>query len=152
MIFFCFSSLCFAFMFVEMEELLCTSSQIDSSASNDASCFSQDIFVARDFHGCTIVGCTVALSICLAVACCNCGFWSSSGACNGVQGGLLWSVYMCLAILCGVYWTPLPLHHDFWSVSSSAFLSQYLQGKQVRKKLVAQVKHVQRYSIGVGWY
>lgn len=140
-----FSVLCFHIG--EMEELLCTTSQNDSSASNDASCFSQDIFAARDFHGCAMLGCAVVLSICLAMACCNCGFWCSSGACNGVWGGLLWSVYMRLAILCGIYWTPLPLHHDLWRVPSSAFLSLFLRGKQERNKLVAQVEHVQRCRV-----
>lgn len=57
----------------------------------------QGVFTVTSFHERVVLGCAVDLSICLAVACYNCGFWSSAGVCNGVWGRLLWAVAMRLA-------------------------------------------------------
>lgn len=57
----------------------------------------QGVFAVTGFHKQVVLGCAVDLSICLAVARYNCGFWSSAEACNGVWEHLLWAVAMHLA-------------------------------------------------------
>jgi len=57
----------------------------------------QGLCTVMGFHECVVLGHAVDISISLAVACYNCGFWSSAEACNGVWGRLLWAVAMHLA-------------------------------------------------------
>lgn len=57
----------------------------------------QGVFAVTAFHEHVVLGCAVDLSICIAVACYNCGFWSSAEACNDVRGYLLWAVVMHVA-------------------------------------------------------
>lgn len=87
------ASLCFAFMFVKRKNysVLPHGITILLPPVVYPAC-SQDALIAADVHGCAIVGCAAHLSIYLAVACCNCGFWSSAEACNGGRGSLLWPV------------------------------------------------------------
>lgn len=76
------------------------------------------------FHKCVVLGHAVDLSICAAVACCNCSCWLSSEAYNGLWGCLLWAVAVHLA---DALWHLLDTFStSLWSLKCPAllFLSQ----------------------------
>lgn len=57
----------------------------------------QGVLIVMGFHKCVVLGHADDLSICAAVAHCNCSFWLSPEACNGLWGCLLWAVAVHLA-------------------------------------------------------
>ena len=84
----CFSALCFCVC--EMEEWLGTASQNNHPFARMVyPAGMQGVFTVMGFHERMVLGHALDISICLAVACYNCGFWSSPEACNGVWGRVL---------------------------------------------------------------
>lgn len=141
----CFSVLCFHVS--EMEEWLGAASQNNHPfAWMVYPAGMQGVFTVMGFHRHVVLGHAVALSLCLAVACYNCGFWSSAEACNGVRGHLLWAVAMHLA---DVLWSFLDTLF-LWSLKSVQccfLLSIAWRQTGLEHGGRTEVKCLQKYSI-----
>lgn len=134
----CFLALCFHVC--GMEEWL------DAASSNNHP-FSwmvypagmQGVLTVMGFHKCVVLGHAVDLSICAAVACCNCSSWLSSEAYNGLWGCLLWTVAVHLA---DVLWHLLgTFSTSLWALKCPVLLLLSQEEKLLREMLRCVVEH-----------
>lgn len=90
------------------------------------------VLTVMGLHKCVVLGHAVDLSICAAVACCNCSFWSPSEAYDGLWGCLLWAVAVHLA---AVLWHLL----DTFSASLGSLKCPALLFLSQEKKLLGEM-------------
>lgn len=122
----CFLVLCFHVCGME-EQLGAALGNNHAFSSMVYSAGMQGVLTVMGFHKCVVLGHAVDLSICAAVACCNCSFWLSSEAYNGLWGCLPWALAVHLADalwhLLGTFSTSL------WSLMCLVLLFLSQEGK-----------------------